>query len=215
MMFGFSIQSSSDNNERMTHTQSQNMKVNRETQMSKRKLTNSRRSQSTSEHDIHYQDDQFKYFSSDSKDRPRLVTTAHGKIIDSVPLNSKLTRVKSHVKFQNSAIELNREKKSSLYHKLTRRALKRVQTVNSLPRFTFTRKRSTRVMESLRSSSYNPFRDRMYVNPENLASKFKVLQNSNSKPRVSEELNESGKVYHYETQKMEHRQSRQGFSDHQ
>lgn len=85
----------------------------------------------------------------------------------------KMTNLRGRLNFQKSALELNKKTKSSLYNKLTKRGLKRIQTVSSLPRHTFTNEHQNTKVSSLRRSgeSWNPFRERMLINSRNVKKK--------------------------------------------
>lgn len=120
--------------------------------------------------------DTYKYKTRESIERiaPILITTANGHVLSEELLSTqKMTNLRGRLNFQKSALELNKKTKSSLYNKLTKRGLKRIQTVSSLPRYTFTHEQQNTKVSSMRKSgeSWNPFRERMLINSRNVKKK--------------------------------------------
>jgi hypothetical protein len=132
---------------------------------------------------------------------PILITTADGHVLSEKPFHGqRMSNVRGRMNFQKSALELNKITKWSLYDRLNKRRLKRIQTLSSLPRSTFTYDYQGTKINSLRKSSdsFNPFRERMLINTRNVAKKSTKRMGINEIIHEHEEnvdLNISGSEY--------------------
>lgn len=119
-------------------------------------------------------DEESGYFSNERENVPYIITTSNHRVVSKEPVETKfgkLTNVKKTLRFQKSALELNKKTKSSLYNKLTQRGMDRVQTLGSLRKNNFTLEKNKTRLSSLRSSSdtRNPFKQRVILYSRNTA----------------------------------------------
>ena len=155
----------------------------------------------------------FKTRKNLGKDSDKILIQTNERVLCEEPLNNqlhKLTNVKRNLKFQKSAMGLNNKMKSSLYNKLTQRAMKRFKSAKSVKNimghrnFLNTQKSVQKLnfkktkLSSLRNSveSWNPFRDNMMIR-KSLKKDIKNFPTVTEKDIIKEnvDVNMSGSDY--------------------